>query len=62
MRVEMEVDLVQTSCGMAVPFMDYRSDRDQLTKWAEKQGDNIEKYWEEKNQLSIDGKPTNILG
>jgi hypothetical protein len=59
---DMSVDLVQTSCGMAVPFYDYAGDRDQLKDWATKKGDaGIKQYWEQKNQLSLDGIPTNIL-
>ncbi len=59
---EMTVDLVQTSCGFAVPLFDYKEDRDNLTKWAENKGEEgIEAYWQEKNQLSLDGKPTGIL-
>jgi hypothetical protein len=58
---EMNVDLVQTSCGFGVPLFDYVEDRDNLTKWAENKGeDGIENYWKEKNQLSMDGKPTGI--
>ena len=31
--------------------------------WAEKKGeDGIRDYWEEKNQLSLDGRPTHIFG
>lgn len=53
------IDSVQTSCGYAVPFMDYKQDRDVLEKWAEKRGpDGIRDYWQEKNQTSIDGLPT----
>ena len=59
---ELTVDLVQTSCGMAVPFFDYVEERDQLKNWSVKQGDEgIRDYWEQKNQISLDGKPTNIL-
>lgn len=58
-----DVDLVQTSCGYAVPFFDFKEDRVALAKWAEKRGDDgIAAYWEEKNQLSLDGKPTGVLG
>ncbi len=58
-----DVDLVQTSCGYAVPFLDYKEDRVALDKWAEKRGDEgIAEYWAEKNQLSLDGKPTGVLG
>jgi len=60
--IEMEVDMIQTSCGFAVPFMDYKEERTTLNTWAEKQGsDKIEKYWAEKNTQSIDGFETNIL-
>ena len=57
------IDLVLTSCGYAVPFMNYVEDRQVLSTWAEKRGEEgILEYWEEKNQLSLDGKPTGILG
>ncbi len=60
---EMNVDLVQTSCGYAVPFYDYQGEREALTLWANKRGRaGIEDYWKEENQISLDGKQTNILG
>ncbi|PKQ45839.1 pyridoxamine 5'-phosphate oxidase family protein [Confluentibacter flavum] len=60
--IDMEVDLVQTSCGFAVPFMDFKEERTTLHAWADKQGeDNIKAYWKEKNTVSIDGFETNIL-
>ncbi len=60
--IDVTVDMVQTSCGMAVPFMDFVAERSALNIWAEKKGqDSIEKYWQEKNQVSLDGKPTEIL-
>ena len=60
--VEMTVDLVQTSCGYAVPLMEFKEERSVLDQWAKKQGKGrIEKYWEEKNVKSIDGFQTNIL-
>ena len=56
------VDLVQTSCGYAVPLMDYVEDRQVLANWAQKRGEEgIREYWREKNQLSIDGFPTRII-
>ena len=58
---DLSVDLVQTSCGMGVPLFDYVEERQQLNNWASKKGDDgIKQYWLEKNQLSLDGKPTNI--
>jgi len=59
---DLSIDLVQTSCGMAVPFFEYTGDRDQLNAWANKKGEaGIRGYWSEKNQLSLDGKPTRIV-
>jgi len=61
--VDIQVELVQSSCGMAVPFMDYVGEREELKVWAEKKGeDGIKDYWENKNTTSLDGHPTKILG
>jgi hypothetical protein len=55
------VDLVQTSCGYAVPLMDFVEDRQVLTQWAEKRGsEGVRDYWSEKNRISLDGLPTGI--
>ncbi len=57
-----EIESVQTSCGFAVPFLDYRAERDQLVQWAEKKGaDGVAAYWVDKNTRSIDGLPTGLL-
>ena len=59
----LDMDLVQTSCGMGVPLYEYQGQRELLDKWAAKKGDGaIRDYWEEKNRFTIDGKATNILG
>jgi hypothetical protein len=59
---DLTVDLVQTSCGMSVPYFDYAMEREQLTDWAIKKEDmGIREYWKEKNQLSLDGVPTHII-
>lgn len=59
---DMQVDLVQTSCGFGVPLFNYVGERDHLHNWSEKKGQTgIEEYWEEKNQISLDGKSTGIL-
>ncbi len=61
--IDMQLELLQNSCGMAVPYFDYQGERNELLKWAEDLGDaGIQKYWEDKNQLSLDGKATKILG
>ena len=57
--IEMDVDLVQTSCGFAVPFMDFNKERTTLNNWATKQGkEKIKEYWKKKNNTSIDGYKT----
>lgn len=59
---DLTIDLVQNSCGMGVPLFDHVEDREQLINWAIKKGeDGLKEYWEEKNQLSLDGRPTNIM-
>ncbi|WP_224485148.1 pyridoxamine 5'-phosphate oxidase family protein [Robertkochia aurantiaca] len=58
---DVAVELVQTSCGMGVPLMDFRQHRDELRTWAEELGeDGIADYQERKNQSSIDGLPTRL--
>lgn len=58
---DMEVDLLQTSCGMGVPLMDYKGDREELREWAEDLGEEgVEAYWKKKNRHTIDGVATNI--
>ncbi|VAX29639.1 hypothetical protein MNBD_NITROSPIRAE01-858 [hydrothermal vent metagenome] len=60
--IDMEIDSVGTSCGWAVPFMAFQEERSQLEEWAVKQGEaGVQQYWKDKNQLSIDHKPTGIL-
>ncbi len=59
---DLNVDLVQTSCGMAVPYFDYVGERTQLRDWARRIGEEgVRAYWEEVNQISLDGKPTHIM-
>ena len=59
--VEMKIESVQTSCGYAVPFMEFNSERTQLKKWAEKKGEGkLHEYWEKKNVTSIDGLDTGM--
>ncbi len=59
---DMQLDLVQTSCGFAVPFYEYQQERETLQNWATKKGaDGVREYWQYKNRVSIDGKPTGII-
>ena len=58
---DMHVEMVQTSCGFAVPLYEFKGERDTLNKWADKKTEEeLVAYWEKKNTVSIDGKPTGI--
>ena len=58
----MQIELVQTSCGFAVPFYEFKAERDTLTKWADGRGaEGVETYWSEKNLPSLDGKKTGMV-
>ena len=59
---DMNVDSAQTSCGLAVPLFEFKGQRDGLKRWAESKGEEgLRAYWQGKNQISIDGKPTEII-
>lgn len=59
--IEMKIDLVQSSCGFAVPLMNFVEERSILNDWAQKQGqERIENYWADKNVKSIDGFDTGM--
>ena len=58
----LDITMVQSSCGMAVPYFSHDEDRNNLANWSEKQGkEGIEKYWVKKNQKSIDGFESEIV-
>tara|TARA_R110001632_G_scaffold34766_5_gene88192 strand:+ start:11389 stop:11928 length:540 start_codon:yes stop_codon:yes gene_type:complete len=58
---EITLESAQTSCGMSIPFYDYKGEREQLNDWAKEKGqEGISQYWEDRNQISIDGKPTGL--
>ena len=58
---DLSIDLVQTSCGYAVPFMDYRAERDTMQKWVDgKSDDELRDYWKTTNTQTLDGKPTGV--
>ena len=58
---EVDIELVQTSCGYAVPFYDLVGERPTLKKWADNKGhEGIREYWG-KNTKSLDGMDTGIF-
>ena len=60
--IDMRVDLVQTSCGFAVPQFDFVADRETLVDWAKKRGPKgMRDYWAKNNTETIDGKSTGIF-
>jgi len=59
--VDLQVDLVQTSCGYGVPLYDFAAQRDLMDSWATKKGpDGLRSYQQENNRVSIDGLPTGL--
>ncbi|MFK8059908.1 MAG: pyridoxamine 5'-phosphate oxidase family protein [Polaribacter sp.] len=59
---DITVESAQTSCGMSIPFFEFKGERNDLNNWATEQGKTgIKNYWENRNQESIDGLPTKIL-
>ncbi len=60
--VVLEIESIMTTCGFAVPLFDYRGNRDQLTEFTCKMGDErMDNYRHERNQVSIDGLPTYLF-
>jgi Pyridoxamine 5'-phosphate oxidase len=60
---ELEIDLVQTSCGTGVPIMQFVAQRgpNELLPFYEEMGpDGVKAYWKRKNTVSIDGNPTGL--
>ncbi|MBT5435004.1 MAG: pyridoxamine 5'-phosphate oxidase family protein [Alphaproteobacteria bacterium] len=63
--VDVAIDRVESSCGSGVLLFTYKGQRgkSQLVPFYERMGeDKVRQYWERKNQTSIDGLPTHILG
>lgn len=59
---DMAVTGAATSCGWGVPELEFKGPRTALEDWSHKKGpEGILDYWKQKNQTSIDGKPTGIF-
>ncbi|GAB5451486.1 MAG: pyridoxamine 5'-phosphate oxidase family protein [Halioglobus sp.] len=58
----LELTLVMTSCGYAVPEYTFKRERPTLRKWAENKGqEGVVEYWRENNVSSLDDKATGIF-
>jgi hypothetical protein len=56
--IEVAVTRVSTSCGYAVPMMDFVDERERLKDWARaKRDDGLVEYRANKNAVSIDDLP-----
>ena len=58
------IDLLQTSCGTGVPIMQFvasRAEGELLPFYEEMGPEGVKHYWQKKNTLSVDGKPTGIF-
>jgi hypothetical protein len=60
--IRVKVSRVSDSCGFSVPFFDFVEDRDGLSVWSEKKGeDGLAEYRAKKNRLSIDSLPGYVV-
>ena len=60
--VVLDIESLQTSCGYAVPVMEFKEVRGKLNDWVETlDPKEIEEYWVTGNATSIDGLPTGTL-
>jgi len=54
---------ISDSCGYGVPQYSYAADRDTLVRWTESKGpDMLNRYWRQKNAVSLDGLPALTVG
>jgi hypothetical protein len=59
--IVLHVESALTSCGFAVPVYELKEERQMLTEWTAKKGEEgIRAYRREKNRASIDGLPTHL--
>ncbi len=60
--IDLKIELVQSSCGFGVPFMEYKGERDLLGPWAQDKGEEgLMEYRKLKNTVSLDGHPSGIF-
>ncbi|MGI9416514.1 MAG: pyridoxamine 5'-phosphate oxidase family protein [Geminicoccaceae bacterium] len=61
---DIHVESAKPSCGTGIPRFEMIEERGpgELLPFYEKMGeDGVKRFWEKKNQVSIDGKPTHIF-
>tara|TARA_B100000678_G_scaffold6146_1_gene5296 strand:+ start:7997 stop:8545 length:549 start_codon:yes stop_codon:yes gene_type:complete len=58
--VVVKLDRIQDSCGWGVPFMEFKSERDQLNRYVDRPDRSLDDWktkWRTGNATSIDGLP-----
>ncbi len=61
---DLEIDMVQTSCGTGVPIMKFvesRAEKELVPFYEDMGPKGVTEFWRKKNTLSIDGRPTGIF-
>lgn len=59
---ELKLTRVANSCGFGVPHLKFKEERRELEDWTLQKGkDGIHEYWERKNVVSLNNKPTKIF-
>lgn len=62
--IDVQIDLVKTSCGTGVPVLEYSHQRgtsELVPFYADMNDQQLKDYWTRKNLVSIDGKQTGIF-
>lgn len=60
--IVLDIESIMVTCGFAVPLFDYKGERDELSNFTCKMGDErMDAYRRERNQRSIDGLPTHLF-
>jgi hypothetical protein len=56
--IVIDVSRISDSCGFSVPLLEFKGERNQLSAWAQKLGEEgLKLYRAEKNSRNIDGRP-----
>ncbi len=60
--IVLDIESIMATCGFAVPLYEYKGQRDTLTEFTCKMGEQrMDEYRHERNQTSIDGMPTHLF-
>ena len=59
---DVNLELIITVCGSAVPFFEYKGEREDLNNyWINAGEEGLKEYWKRKNTISLNGYATNIV-